>query len=149
MTVPRLSKYFTLGELIASQTAARRGLDNTPPPELLNTLAHTAQQLDVVRELLEHPIIVSSGYRSPEVNRAVGSTANPSAHTLGYAVDFICPGFGDTTDVFDVVRGTGIKFDQLILECPRSNGGWVHISFDPRYRQQALFSEDGRHYRLV
>ena len=145
----QLSKYFSLQELTFSQTAARKGLDNTPNTDMVETLRHTAQQLDAVRELLGKPIMVSSGYRSPKVNAAVGSKSSTSAHTLGYAVDFICPGYGDVSEVFASIKASGIQYDQVILECPKSNGGWVHISFDPRYRKQALVTDDATNYRFA
>jgi putative chitinase len=149
VTNTRLSKYFTLSELIFSQTAARKGIDNTPSEEIVQRLSYTANCLDAVRALLDAPIIVSSGYRCPELNRAVGSKATVSAHTLGYAVDFVCPGYGNTTEVFSAIRSSAIPYDQLILECPQANGGWVHISFDPRMRKQALFTDDAATYHTV
>ena len=128
-----LSTHFTLDELTASQTAARLGIDNTPPPEVLARLAHTAQGLEAVRIRLGAPVIVSSGFRCLALNRAVGS-GDTSAHVTGDAADFICPGFGGPLTVVGALKDAGIAFDQLIVEFDR----WVHISFAPALRHQLL-----------
>lgn len=128
-----LSPHFTLAELTASETAARRGIDNDPPPEVIERLKHTALGLEAVRIRLGAPIIVSSGYRSPELNVAVGGSKN-SDHTRGDAADFICPGFGAPSTIVSALKDSGIQFDQLIEEF----GRWVHISFGPRMRDQVL-----------
>lgn len=128
-----LSPHFTLAELTASETAARRGIDNDPPPEVIERLKHTALGLEAVRIRLGAPIIVSSGYRSPDLNAAVGGSRN-SDHTRGDAADFICPGFGGPSTIVSALKDSGIAFDQLIEEF----GRWVHISFGPRMRGQVL-----------
>lgn len=131
----KLSKYFTLEEMTLSQAASRNNLDNTPGPLELDNLTYTCQQLDAVRELLANPILVSSGYRSPEVNRAVGSTAKKSQHMEGCAVDFTAPQFGTPRKIVEAVKASAIRYDQLILEYDR----WVHISFvKGANRKQAL-----------
>ena len=132
-----LTDHFTLEELTASQTASRRGLDNTPPSDILPHLIVLAQGLERVRALLGKPMLVSSGYRAPAVNEAVGGSSH-SAHCLGYAADFICPAFGTPRDVAVAVRDSGIPFDQIIME-----GTWVHLSFDPKMRRQALTAHFG------
>ena len=131
----KLADHFTLEELTHSQTAARLGLDNDPPPDVVDTLTRTAHGLEMVRVLLQAPILVSSGYRSPKVNRAVGGAAN-SQHILGEAADFTAPGFGDPTEIVRaIMRSTRpIPYDQLIVEF----GRWVHISFSRSPRHQAL-----------
>lgn len=133
-----LSPHFTLAELTTSETAARRGIDNDPPPEVVERLRHTALGLEAVRIRLGAPIIVSSGYRSLELNRAVGSK-DTSDHTRGDAADFICPGFGAPSTIVSALKDSGIQFDQLICEfADGPNRGWVHISFGPRMRGQVL-----------
>lgn len=128
-----LSPHFTLAELTASQTAARKGLNNTPPPDVLENLKRTALGLEGVRMLLGAPITISSGYRSPEVNRAVGG-AKSSQHLTGQAVDFICPGFGSPSHIVRAIVKSGMKFDQVIQEFD----SWVHLSFSDKPRGQAL-----------
>lgn len=128
----QLSKYFTLEEVTASQTAARKGLDNTPTEEVKTNLAMTCNLADEVRDLLGTPMLISSGYRSPEVNAAVGGSTR-SAHMQGYALDFISPKFGTPEDIVKAVAESKLEFDQIIME-----GTWVHLSFAPAMRREAL-----------
>lgn len=129
-----LSPHFTLDELTVSQTAARLGLDNDPPPEVLAALKFTARGLEDVRVRLGGaPILVSSGYRSPAVNAAVGGSAS-SQHMRGQAVDFTAPRFGTPRQIVDALADSDVPYDQLILEF----GRWVHISFSPLPRRHAL-----------
>ena len=129
-----LSPHFSLAEMTVSQEAARRGIDNTPPPAVVEALKKTAQGLEAVRVRLGcAPIIVSSGYRSGALNAAIGG-AKYSQHMTGQAADFLCPGFGSPGEVAAALRDSGIEYDQLILEF----GRWVHISFAPNPRRQAL-----------
>ncbi len=125
----QLSTHFSLAELTVTST----GLPNSPNAQQLSRLTATAQAMEAVRKLLGHPIRVNSGFRSAEVNRKVGGSPT-SAHALGYAIDFVCPAFGDAMAICKAIDASGIKFDQLIMEKNR----WVHISFDPRMRQQVL-----------
>lgn len=130
----RLSPHFTLEEMVASQTAARLGLDNTPPREMMATLKRTAQLLEEVRTLLGgRPVLVSSGYRSPAVNRAVGGAQN-SAHMLGCAADFSCPSFGPPLEICRTIARSAIAFDQVIHEFR----AWVHIAWAPSPRRMVL-----------
>lgn len=129
-----LSSHFTLEEFVVSQEAARRGIDNTPPPEVIRRLQRTAEGLEAVRiRLGAAPIIITSGYRSPDLNRAVGGASN-SQHLTGDAADFICPRFGSAEVVAYAIVDSGIEYDQLIHEF----NAWVHISFAKRPRHQAL-----------
>lgn len=132
-----LSAHFALAEFVTSQTAARKGIDNTPPANVLAALKRTAQGLEAVRVRLGcAPISVTSGYRSPALNAAIGGSEN-SQHMTGEAADIICPRFGTPTEVATALRDSGIAYDQLILEYP-GRGGWVHISFSDRPRGHAL-----------
>lgn len=131
----RLTAHFALEELACTQ---HREFDNTPPPEVVATLRATAARMEEVRRLLGGRVItVSSGYRSRALNRAVGG-ARTSAHLTGHAVDFNCYGFGRPIEVCRAIAGSDLAFDQLIEE-----GGWVHISFDPRMRRQVLTRRPG------
>lgn len=123
-----LSPHFTLEELMVTD----KPLDNSPPNNILEILRTTAFYMEQVREVLGNvSITVTSGYRSPEVNKAVGG-AKTSAHLLGYAIDFIASGHTPYT-IANVLARSNIKFDQLIYE-----GTWVHISFDPKMRREVL-----------
>lgn len=134
-----LSPHFTLEEMTQSQSAARLGLDNTPPAEMVTALKRTAQLLEEVRSLLGgKPLLVSSGYRAPAVNQAVGGAAN-SAHMLGCAADFSCPAFGAPLDICRAIARSGIPFDQVIHEFR----AWVHIAWAPSPRKQVLTIDAG------
>lgn len=129
-----LSAHFSLEELTHSDTAIRRGIDQTASPAVLKALYRTASQMELVRTLLGgKPIRINSGYRSPSLNQAVGGAPN-SAHLAGNAVDFICPDFGTPKEIVQLLAGCPIlTFDQIIQE-----GTWVHISFDPAARREVL-----------
>jgi hypothetical protein len=131
--MPNLSPHFTLEEMTASQEAARRGIDNTPSEQIVANLRIMCEKLEAVREFLGHPMIVSSGYRCPELNAAIGG-APTSAHMTGFAVDFICPAFGLPVDVCRALEKSGLQYDQLIHEYAR----WTHLSFDPQQRRESL-----------
>lgn len=131
-----LTDHFTLDELTASQTAARRGINNIPSAATVDNLTRTAQTLEHIRVLLgSRPVVVSSGYRSPALNAAVGGAKN-SAHMLGLAADFTCPGFGSPLAICQKLAASDLGFDQLIQE-----GTWVHIGLSPegqKPRRQVL-----------
>ena len=138
-----LSQNFTLDELTFSETAARNGIDNTPPDDVLENLQVLAAGLEDVRALLGgKPVNVSSGYRCAALNAYIGGSFT-SAHMSGFAADFTCRGFGSPLDVARKIAsvnahlfgiGNGIAFDQLIVEF----GRWVHISFDPKLRGEVF-----------
>ena len=134
----KLTDHFWLSEFTESQTATRKGIDNTPSDEIVQTLRHTAQQMEQVRSVLGSNIItVTSGYRCPELNAQIGGSKT-SQHMTGEACDFVCRSFGDPRDVAIKIADTpSIGFDQLIYE-----GTWIHISFLsprlPRPRRQIL-----------
>ena len=134
----KLSEHFTLEELTFSATAQRKQIDNKPPAEVLENMKRLAAGLEEVRAVLGNkPMRINSGYRSPELNRAVGG-ARLSAHMAGYAADFVCPDFGSPLKIVKALAATGIQFDKLIQE-----GTWVHISFAPEARRQLLTAHFG------
>ena len=135
----QLTPCFSLAQLCASETAHKRGIANAPPDELLPNLARLAGGLEQVQALLGAPIVLSSGYRCPALNAAVGGTAS-SQHCQGLAADFTCPAFGDPMDVARAIRDSHIVFDQCILEF----GRWVHLSFSPAPRRRTLSIYDGK-----
>tara|TARA_R100000900_G_scaffold76222_1_gene59839 strand:+ start:407 stop:850 length:444 start_codon:yes stop_codon:yes gene_type:complete len=119
------SPNFSLDELIFSETATRKGIDNTPDDSALDNLYKTAMEMENVRELLDNnPILISSGYRCLALNELLGSKPT-SAHIRGLAVDFTCPKFGDPDDIVDTIFRSHIQYDQIILEFDK----WVHIAF--------------------
>jgi hypothetical protein len=135
-----LSEHFNLNEFTASETATRKGIDNTPPAVVTERLRMLAATLEQVRSLLgNNSIRISSGYRCLALNRAIGS-GDLSAHVLGYAVDFTCPKFGTPKEVANKIAESSIRFDQLILE----GNQWVHLSVDPRNRREVLTAHFGK-----
>ena len=125
----KLSKNFTLAEFTKSQTALRQGLDNTPGPEhLSNATALFENVVQAVRDQFG-PTTINSGYRGPELNRAVGGSAT-SQHCNGEAVDIEVPGVANY-DIAKFIQDT-LPFDQLILEFYTPgipDSGWVHVSY--------------------
>ena len=119
----KLSKYFELEEFLVSESAARLGIDNRPGPGIHLRLERLAETMDEVRELLGHPVIITSGYRSEALNRAVGGVEY-SDHIKGLAADFICPKFGTPAMVARRIQDSPIQFRQLINEFNK----WTHIS---------------------
>lgn len=141
----KLSKNFTLTEFTLSQTASRLGIDNTPSSEVITNLIRTAEGMEEVRLLLKgNAIHISSGYRGPALNKAIGGSRT-SQHMTGEACDFTCPGFGTVDEIIQVIINSGIQFDQCILEF----NSWIHISFSDLNRKQALIVDKSgtRFYR--
>jgi uncharacterized protein YcbK (DUF882 family) len=117
-----LSQNFTLDELTASQTAARKGLDNTPNATEVANLVRVAALLEEVRTLLNKPILINSGFRSKQVNDSVGSK-DTSQHRIGCAADIRVPGM-TPREVVEACIAANIGYDQIIEEF----GSWTHIS---------------------
>lgn len=133
----KLSAHFSLEEFIISSKALSMGVRNDPTPAHLENLKHLAERMEAVRALFNRPIEITSAYRNPQVNAAVGGVPT-SAHALGHAADFHVDGLSDL-EVAKGVRDSGLKFDQLIYEKSRC----VHISFDPRLRRQVMRQPGG------
>lgn len=120
----QLSEHFSLEELTASEVAARFGIDNTPPPEIIENLRRLARFLEGVRSVLgARPIHINSGYRSPALNSAVKGTRN-SAHMSGLAADIVCPAFGTPLEICKAIRDSSLAFDQTIFEF----ASWAHYA---------------------
>ena len=143
-----LSQNFTLQELIYSDTAIRKGMDNIPNEEQINNLRLVCNNiLEPVRAHFKAPVIVSSGYRSVAVCEAVGSSAK-SQHTKGQAADFEIFGIPNK-EVADWIVNN-IDYDQCILEFwneNEPNSGWVHCSYsNTNNRRQYLKAQkiDGK-----
>lgn len=126
-----LARNFTLAEMLKSQEAMRRSIDNTPTdPALVDALrALAVNVLQPVREHFGGPVFVTSGYRCPQLNAAIGGSAT-SQHMKGQAADFEVAGHSNF-EVAEWIRDN-LEYDQLILEYytpgdPHS--GWVHCSY--------------------
>lgn len=151
----KLTPNFTLEEFTVSDTAERTGIRNEASPEVAAHLYTLACGLEKIRGILCSPIKVLSGYRCEQLERllcrkdfeawcgrhGVPPAAQESwalyfagkAHPKGFAADFICPGFGSPLAIVKRLQQTNLKWDQLIQE-----GSWVHVSFDPKMRQEVL-----------
>ena len=127
-----LTLHFSLEELIRSDVALRKGIDNTPSAEQIEKLRVLAQHLEEVRAIVG-PLYINSGYRSPALNAAVGSVPS-SQHVLCEAADVISLDGYTPIQMCRMVRDNGILYDQLIHEF----GAWMHISFGSRSRKQLL-----------
>lgn len=135
--------YFSIHELTRSATAQRLGIDNTPTAAVKKNLEALVKYiLDPLRKEYGKPIIVTSGYRCPRLNKLVGGSAT-SQHVFGQAADIRCVS-GDLSGnkrLFDLIMDYELPFDQLIWEYGDRNTGpsWVHVSFGPRHRRQVLY----------
>ncbi|MBR6280827.1 MAG: peptidase M15 [Bacteroidales bacterium] len=134
--------YFTLQELLKSDTAKRKAIDNTPSFEVVDHLRElTGKILDPLRVAWGKPIRVSSGYRCPKLNAAVKGSAT-SVHMIGYAADLQTSGsFNKFRDfVVEWFRSTCTKFDQILLERDAKTGAqWIHVGlFDNNGRQRGI-----------
>ncbi|MCQ2231410.1 MAG: D-Ala-D-Ala carboxypeptidase family metallohydrolase [Paludibacteraceae bacterium] len=130
----KLGKYFTLEEMIASDTAKARKIDNTPDSTQIAHLKMLVENvLDPLREAWGKPLHVNSGYRCPDLNRAIGG-AKTSDHMYGNAADITTIHSNRSERIrmnrqlFDLCEKMNIPFKQLIDE---SGYTWVHISFSP------------------
>lgn len=136
------SQYFTLAEFLESQTARRNNITEQFKPSATvtrNLEALVTNILDPLREALGSPIKISSGYRSPALNKAVGG-ANTSQHLQGEAADIQAMHPVSNATLFELIIKMGLPFDQLIWEYgTKLNPAWVHVSFGPRNRRQILY----------
>lgn len=134
----RLSLNFTLAEFTASETAARHGIDNDLPAELLANAKATCEMLERIRKFLTDklgalhgaPIFITSGYRGLKLNALIGGKPN-SAHTQALAADWHCPMAGRPIEICRLLAPhvDDLGIGQLINEFPGVNGaggGWVH-----------------------
>ena len=126
-----LSEYFSFSELTASTTAKRLGLNNIPDGAALYQLTKLAEMLERVRSKLGVPVTVTSAYRSPAVNKAVGGRTS-SDHCKGMAADIVAPRFGTAHAVAAAIAPhvSELGIGQIILEGIKGKQ-WVHLSIDP------------------
>lgn len=172
----RLTPNFTLEELTHSSTAARLGIDNTPPAQVIGNLRVLAEGLEKVRKLTaDYGLRIHDAYRCEALERVLcakdysawckhhghvedgaswASYFAEKAHPQGFAADFTCAAFGSPAEIVRVIRASGLKFDKVIIEgATPQGGGWVHISFATAMRggvMIATFDASGTpHYEEV
>lgn len=122
--------HFTIEELYASKTAKAKGINNKPSvQQMINLVYLAAFVLEPLREAMNEPIKIGSGFRSKELNKAVGGVAN-SQHMKGQAADLCIDGDRKKgRKWFEYIRDH-LPFDQLIWEKnPKTGSEWVHVSF--------------------
>lgn len=133
----QLSKNLTLAEVMRSETAKRKGISNMPTPEHIENFKLLAEKVfQPIREHFGKPIIISSGYRSKELNTAIGGALS-SQHCQGEAIDIDMDGTDITNaQVFNYIKDN-LEFDQLIWEFGTdTNPDWVHVSYESKGKQR-------------
>lgn len=129
----RLSKNFTLDEMLVSQTAARHGIDNTPNEQQIQNLRELCKGvLQPLRDEVKKPIFVSSGFRCWELNTLIGGSKT-SAHVSGNAADFVVVGM-TPYDTCQLIEEMDLPYDQVIHEFSR----WVHLGVADHLRGDSL-----------
>jgi hypothetical protein len=126
----QLSTNLSLAEVTRSETAKRRGISNMPTAEHIENFKKLAINIfQPIREHFGKPIIISSGYRSAELNKAIGGSLS-SQHSSGEAIDIDMDGTDITNkQIFDYIKDN-LNFDQMIWEFGTdANPDWVHVSF--------------------
>ena len=128
-------KYFTFKEMIQSDTAKSKGIENIPDWDQIDALKSLIETiLDPLREWYNKPIYVNSGYRSEALNKAVGSSKS-SQHLLGMAADIDTYNPDENRKLFEYIKDN-LEFDQLIDE---KNMQWIHVSYNKDHnRKQVL-----------
>lgn len=142
----QLTPHFKLSEFTKSSTATARKIDNTPSEQVISNLTLLCEQvLEPLRVHFNCPIIISSGYRSPALNKAVGGVKN-SQHMTGEAADIHLPN-NETGRKWFLWMMDNLKFDQLIMEksTPTSTRYWIHVSFSRHHCRQQVIQKLMKH----
>lgn len=127
-------KYFTFKEMIQSDTAKSKGIENIPNWDQINALTNLVKYvLEPLRALYKKPVYVSSGFRSEALNEAVNGSKT-SQHMKGEAADITAGSKKANMKLFELIRDN-LTFDQLIDE---SDYSWIHVSFTKNNRNQIL-----------
>jgi hypothetical protein len=133
----QISKHLSLAEVSRSETAKRKGINNTPSGEHLENFKKLAENIfEPIREHFGVPIHISSGYRSKELNAAIGGSSS-SQHCQGEAIDIDMDGTSITNaQIFNYIKDN-LNFDQMIWEFGNdSNPDWVHVSYESTGKQR-------------
>ena len=139
-------KYFTIEELSASTEARKMGIDNTPTTEAVDKLTALVEAvLDPLRNRYGHPIHVSSGYRCPRLNKAVGG-AETSQHVRGEAADIYVTKAKEMAMLFSLIYYL-LPYDQLIWERGTDEApAWIHVSYREGNNRRECLRYDGKKY---
>jgi len=144
-TVPdlQLSPSFRLSELIRSKTAIAKGIPNVPSDVIVANLRGLALAMEPIKGIFGAKVTVNSGYRCPELNKAIGGSPT-SAHCGGYAIDFVIAGMDATQIMKWLIANYPAPWDQAIDE-----PGWFHLGYKSpdgkRQRKQTLVMRGGKY----
>lgn len=135
----KLSEHLDLSEVVRSESAKRKGISNMPTAEHIANFKILAEKIfEPIRVHFRCPIIISSGYRSKELNQAIGGSST-SQHCTAEAIDIDMDGTPNGVTnrmVFDYIKDN-LEFDQLIYEFGNSeNPDWVHVSYESTGKQR-------------
>ena len=136
----KLSEHLDLAEVTRSETAKRHGISNMPPEEHISNLKLLAENVfEKIRNNFRCPILISSGYRSKELNAVTPGSAANSQHSVGEALDLDMDGTSNGVTnkmVFEYIKDN-LDFDQLIWEFgTNENPDWVHVSYSHTGKQR-------------
>lgn len=141
----QLTPHFSLSELTVTSHKKYQELNLSDAKANIGKMYFLAGFCEAIREIIGRPMIISSGYRCPELNKAVGGTLF-SQHQLAEAVDFTCKSLQPKT-IFNIIKKSGLKFGQMILEQNKDGSKkWVHISIGS---DKQLLSYDGSTYTQI
>lgn len=150
----KLTENFSLAEVNRSDTALRLGIDNIAPAPVVANASIAAMGMEKIRAVLGCLIVVHSWFRCEALERVLcakdfaawcyrhnkvqdelawAEYFKRKGHPMGWCIDFTAPQFGTPRQIVKTIKGSGIRFDQLIEE-----GNWVHGSFDQRMRGEVL-----------
>ena len=158
-----LTPHFKLREFVESTTATRYGIRNEPPPEAVENLRLLCiGTLEPLREALELPIIITSGYRCRELNERIVHRSRKSQHVAGQAADFVVKGHTESTENTEILNlsarellirafrtiilDSKIDFDQLIIY-----SGFIHVSYVSKEKNRRKLTQgfgDGKYQAL-
>ena len=148
-----MGKYFTINEMCVSGSHQNLVVIPEKGTSIYNNLTYLIDRLDKIREKWGGPIIVTSGYRSPALNKAV-SGSKSSAHLTGMAAD-MHPKSGNIMALAALIATMEMEFDQLILEKITVKNGeivgcqWLHIGFSRTKNRNQILAWDGKTYKPV
>jgi len=125
----QLSKNFSLAEMTRSYIASKNGIDNTAPPDIVVNLADFARRLELIRITIARPMIITSGYRCPELNM-IARGRSKSAHMEGRAAH-IADDRERTLARFCLANANLLRTAGLWLENPEATPGWIHLQSRP------------------
>ncbi|MGE4169157.1 MAG: D-Ala-D-Ala carboxypeptidase family metallohydrolase [Candidatus Margulisiibacteriota bacterium] len=143
----KLSEHFQLWEFVTSQVAQRNGINNNPTPEVIQCLKKLCETVLEPARFALGPLRISSGYRCPALNKAVGGAAT-SAHQFGFAADVLPLKVSKLEFAKWIVKN--VPFDQIILEYgTEADPAWIHVSADPRHRKKVMRILNGTGYQKI